>query len=161
LHRLGGDCFNMFQHSVIMVDDNQIIDSVDGKATLTPLPSDQQGWLWSTDQFKLTDTHRNKIVATAMDMVGTPYSHLDIFAIVARRLQLPDDGEIRNYLKATDHMSMAQLIDYCYRLANVQLFSDGRSLGFVTATHLGMLIQHPESVKYGRIRVARKPMPMP
>jgi hypothetical protein len=161
---LCGDGFHNFEHTEVKVDDTQTLGAYPGGADLVTLPpvADQSRWLWSAGVIPLTDAQRAAIVKTAMSLRGTPYSALDYFAIAAHRLHIPDpDNELERYIGETGHMICSQLVDYCYMTAGVHLFNDKRWPGYVTPADLANVIQHPESIVYGKARSVRRPMPQP
>ena len=46
-------------------------------------------------------------------------------------------------------MICSQLVDYCYLMAGVHLFNDGRWPGYVTPEDLANVIADPSGVTYG------------
>lgn len=113
-------------------------------AKLVPLQSWQlestpHQYLWSTGKFDLTTAERDAIVATALALLGTPYSALDYFALAAHRLHIPVPG-LRRYIADTHHLICSQYTDLCYQQAGVHLFQDGRWNGYVTPAALAELI---------------------
>lgn len=161
---LCGDGFHNFEHAEVKINNTQTMAAYPGGAAEQTIPAEQwqAGWLWSTGAIRLTDTQRNSIVATAIALKGTPYSALDYFAIAGHRLHVPDpDGELKDYIADSKHMICSQLVDYCYMMAGVHLFNDGRWPGYVTPADLANVIQHPEHVTYEKARNVRPPMPMP
>lgn len=159
---LCGDGFHNYEHAEVFVANpsgepelplGYTMGAYPHGACYSSVPAEeyQDGWLWSTGAIKLTDTQRNKIAQVADSLKGTPYSALDYFAIAAHRLGLPDpDGELKRYIGNTGHMICSQLVDYCYMVAGVHLFNDGRWPGYVTPADLANVIKHPESVTYGK-----------
>lgn len=160
---LCGDGFHNYEHAEVYVENpggevkpvvgGYTMGAYPGGAALEPLApvSYQQGWLWSTGIIQLTDTQRCTIANVAISLKGIPYSALDYFAIAGHRLHIPDpDGELQKYIASTKHMICSQLVDYCYMMAGVHLFSDGRWPGFVTPGDLANVLLHPESIKLGK-----------
>jgi hypothetical protein len=166
---LCGDGFRNFEHCEIYVglpDEKgplgYTLGAYPGGADLVAVPEDQGGWLWSTGQVNLTDPQRGKIVEAALALKGTPYSALDYFAIAAHRLRIPDpDDELQKYIGDTKSMICSQLCDWCYLQGGVHLFNDGRWPGYVTPEDIANVISHPESIQYGKAKLARPPMRMP
>jgi hypothetical protein len=87
------------------------------------------------DQDGLEDLYRTRVVEHAHGLVGTPYSWLDYAAIAALRLHLPS-AALRRYVASTGHCQCAQLVDLCFLLAGIHLFTDGREPGSVCPADL-------------------------
>jgi len=135
---LNGTGFDRYQHAIVYVGDGMMVQAEPGGAQLRPLKHYEYS-LWSTGLFKLDDMQVAKIVSSAKELVGTPYSFLDYAAIAAHRLHLPIPG-LRGYVSSSEHMICSQLVDYCYQAAGIQLFPDGRWNGYVTPADLAKLI---------------------
>jgi hypothetical protein len=95
--------------------------------------------LWSTGHIELTEPQRAAIVKKALACKGIPYSAIDYVALAMHRLHLPAPG-LREYIESSEHLICSQLVDMCYRLAGVHLFSDNRWPGYVTPADLANLI---------------------
>jgi hypothetical protein len=150
---LNGSGFKNFEHAEVLVTRNQTMGAYPGGAKLEDLaPLDyQQGWLWSSDAIgvHLTAKQRDAVVSTALALKGIGYSPTDYFALAAHRLDLPGASLLKNYVSSTNHMICSQLVDYCYLMAGVHLFNDGRWPGYVTPEDLANVIADPSGVTYG------------
>lgn len=146
---LDGSGFTHYDHAEIYIGhpDNDgpfgyTIGAYPGGAARLPLscsPAFLPDSLWSSGHISLTSAQRNDICNLAYDVLGTPYSFLDYFAIAAHRLHLPVPL-LRDYIKSTKHMICSQLVDYVYMEAGVHLFNDGRWQGYVTPADLALRI---------------------
>jgi cell wall-associated NlpC family hydrolase len=147
---LDGSGFGNYEHAEIKVNATQTMAAYPGGAALQTIPAEQWqgGWLWSTGIIALTAEQRAKIVSTAMSLEGTPYSAADYFALVAHRLHVPGSQFLKGYVASSKHMICSQLVDYCYMMAGVHLFNDGRWPGYVTPADLANVLLHPETVRY-------------
>ena len=150
---LNGDGFKNYEHAEVLVTRNQTMGAYPGGAKLEDLapPNYQQGWLWSSDTIgkNLSAKQRATICQVALSLQGTPYSSLDYFALVAHRLHIPGGPLLEDFIASQKHMICSQLVDYCYMLAGVHLFNDGRPTGYVTPEDLANVIADPSGVTYG------------
>lgn len=100
--------------------------------------------IWSTGKIPLTDDQRKIIVAAAFNCWGKPYNWLDILAIglAQRRFGriIGLKSWIANRLSDDGTLICSQLVDYCYQMAGVELFKDGRPCGMVSPGDLLELI---------------------
>lgn len=150
---LNGDGFKNYEHAEVLATKTQTMGAYPGGAHLSdvPLVSFQEGWLWSdkTIGAHLSQKQRDTICQVALSLAGTPYSAGDYFAIAAHRLHLPGGSLLEDYISSQKHMICSQLVDYCYMLAGVHLFNDGRPTGYVTPEDLANVIADPSGVTYG------------
>jgi hypothetical protein len=150
---LNGDGFKNYEHAEVLATTTQTMGAYPGGAALQNVPplDYQQGWLWSdkTIGVHLSQRQRDTIVQVALSLKGTPYSALDYFALVAHRLHVPGGPLLEDYISSSKHMICSQLVDYCYMLAGVHLFNDGRPTGYVTPEDLANVIADPSGVTYG------------
>lgn len=72
---------------------------------------------------------------TAKQLIGTPYSFLDYYALAAHHLHLPSKL-VDNYIKSSKHMICSQLVDHCLASADWHVFNDGRLPQDVTPSAL-------------------------
>ena len=128
---LNGDKFADYEHAVIYVGGDQIVEAEPGGAKLSPV-SRYENILWSTGWVDVTDAQRRDIAHTALGLVGTPYSFADYAAIAAHTLHVPGNSLLKRYVASSKHMICSQLVDYCYRVNDAELFHDGRWPGYVT-----------------------------
>lgn len=131
---LNGEGFADYEHAVIYVGGDQIIEAEPSGAKLSSIH--YHNILWSTGWVDLTDAQRRDIAHVALGLVGTPYSFADYAAIAAHTLHLPGNGLLKRYVASSNHLICSQLVDYCYRQAGVSLFKDGRWPGYVTPASL-------------------------
>lgn len=125
---LNGDGFADYEHAFVYVGAGLVVEAQPGGAILAPLSKyDASRIVWHS----APENERGLIHLAAVDMLGTPYSFLDYFAIGAVRLRLPSK-RLRAYVASTRHLICSQLADEAYRRAGVELFSDGRPTGQVT-----------------------------
>lgn len=87
---------------------------------------------------ELTTEQRDRIVAAAKDMLGTPYSFLDYLSIALHRFRIRPRF-VERYVQTTKHMICSQLVDEAYLRAGVHLFADGRLPQDVTPGDLARL----------------------
>ena len=78
---------------------------------------------------------RDKVVYEARNLLGTPYSALDYFALAALHLHLPSRW-IRNRVQSSGHAICSQLVDLGYLRSGIHLYSDGRYPGDVMPSDL-------------------------
>jgi uncharacterized protein YycO len=77
--------------------------------------------------------------ATAIKLVGTPYSYLDYIALAGRHFfQFKPESRtwFDDYITSTKHMICSQLVDYCLTQAGWHVFNDGRLSQDVTPSAL-------------------------
>jgi uncharacterized protein YycO len=137
---LNGDGGEDYEHAFVFVGGGQIVEAEPGGAALVPLHYSDV--LWSSGKIPLTDQQRQDIIKAAHGYVGTPYSAVDYFALVAHRLHLPLPF-LKAYVASSGHMICSQLCDAAYAAAGMKLFDDGRWPGFVTPGALADLLQKP------------------
>lgn len=129
---LNGDGFKNYEHAFVYLDDGTILEAMPGGAII----SDPAKYIdIRVSNVALTTDERYKIVLWARDLVGTPYSFLDYFAIAAKRFHLPIPGLTARVVKSK-HMICSQVVDYVYSMAGVHLFTDGRLPSLVTPAEL-------------------------
>ena len=138
---LNGDGFADYEHAVVYVGNDRIIEAEPGGAKLSHVTR-YKDILWSTGWVDLTDAQRRVIALTARALEGTPYSTVDYFAIAAKRLHIPGFGLLKRYVASSKHMICSQLVDYCYQAAGVELFPNHRWNGYVTPADLYGLRPH-------------------
>ena len=73
----------------------------------------------------LTPEERTRIVMAATNLLGTPYSFLDYFALALHRFRIRPKF-VERYVTNSGHMICSQLVDQVYLRAGVHLFADGR-----------------------------------
>lgn len=148
---LDGNGFSDYDHAEIFIGEadtdgpyGYTIGAYPGGAAKVALPVEPEklpNSIWSSEaNFDISDLQRNVIIAIAKDMIGTPYSALDYFALVTHRLHVPAIG-LKSYISSSKHMICSQLVDYVYKQAGVQLFGDDRWPGYVTPGDLADLIR--------------------
>lgn len=138
---LNGNGFSPYSHAFVLLDDGTIIEAEPGGARIRPV-TEYAPELVTWSNWDLTDAERAAIVTAARGMAGTPYSFLDYFAIAAHRFHLPVPW-LRQYIASTRHRICSQSVDYCYKVAGVNLFTDGRWEGWVTPADLSCVLKGP------------------
>jgi hypothetical protein len=97
--------------------------------------SDYPNAIWS--HMELTVIQRGRLVDAARKVEGTPYNFLDIAAqLLVRVFRWHAPKFVLNRLSRPDRLQCAQLVDWCYHLAGVELFPDGRPTGLVAPSDL-------------------------
>jgi hypothetical protein len=137
---LNGDGWRDYQHAFIVVGDTRVIEAQPGGARYNSLSAYPDA---AYSSWPLTAEQRARIVWTAVDMKGTPYSALDYFALALRRFHIPAPW-LRRYIESSKHDICSQLVDACYQAAGVQLFTDGRWNGYVTPLALDQVLEGPK-----------------
>lgn len=132
---LNGDGFDNYEHAFVLVEDKQIVEARPNGAVHVPMC---HNWA-ATEWLVCPDQYRAGVVKAALELVGTPYSFMDYFAIAALRLHLPGP---RKYVTTSKHMICSQLADEAARRGGWQLFSDGRLPQDVTPGDLDQLAKH-------------------
>ncbi|WP_035796407.1 C40 family peptidase [Kitasatospora mediocidica] len=133
-----GDGVTPYEHAFIVLDDNTLLEAEPGGARIAGL-DEYAGRHVEYVSPELSTEQRYAICAAARNLINTPYSAADYFAIAAHRFHIPAPG-LRRYISDRGHMICSQLVDQCYQDAGVQLFNDGRWPGFVTPADLALLL---------------------
>jgi hypothetical protein len=146
---LNGDGFNSYEHAEIYIGQvgpdapyGMTLAAYPNGARTVPLPAPPEQLttaLWSTGHFDISVEARNLIVKNAIDLIGTPYSPADYFALAAHRLHLPIPF-LKKYISDSGHMICSQLVDFVYMKSGIHLFSDDRWPGYVTPGDLAKLL---------------------
>lgn len=138
--RLNGDAFDQYDHAVLRLPGDKILEAEPGGARI--MPADEYGdtVLWS--YWDLTNDRREALFTAALKYVNTPYSAADYFALAAKRLHIPAPG-LRRYVASSGHMICSQLVDQIYADAGLQMFDDGRWPGYVTPASLHLVLGGP------------------
>lgn len=135
---LNGDGFADYEHAFVYVGSGLIVESQADGARMTDLTNynpSSIAW-YEAPRFK-----GEQIANEAVNLIGTPYSWMDYFALAAVRFNLPMSSKIlRKYVADSGHMICSQLVDEAYLRAGVHLFNDGRLPGDVTPADLYQLI---------------------
>lgn len=138
---LNGDGFGDYQHAVLVLDNDELIEAEPGGARIRPVSEyDGTNVVWS--DWPLTDDERAAIVAGGRSLEGVPYSFLDYFALAAHRLHIPVPG-LRKYIASTRHEICSQLVDVGYQLGGQTMFADHRWPGYVTPMALLRALHGP------------------
>lgn len=135
---LNGSGFGVYEHAFIVLDDSTLLEAEPGGARIAGL-DEYAGRTVEYVSPELTAEQRYAICAAARDLVNTPYSAADYFAIATHRFHIPVPG-LRRYIADSGHMICSQLVDQCYQDAGVRLFDDGRWPGWVTPADLAALL---------------------
>jgi hypothetical protein len=122
---LDGTGYSDFEHAFVLADPDlaprgMIIEAEPGGARYVQLHYDNVHWCRGL-AYGLTNAQRELIAEAAIDYIGTPYSALDYFSLVAKRLHLPD-AALHRYVESTKHMICSQLAARAYYDAGSPLF---------------------------------------
>lgn len=132
---LVGDGYAHYEHAFVRISETEVVEAEPGGARLGWLskytPSEVV-WLRCPEQFRL------KVVTTAINMIGVPYSFLDYLAIALHRVRIPAP-HLRQSIEDSGHMICSQLCDRAAELGGWHLFDDGRWHGYVTPGDLYQL----------------------
>jgi uncharacterized protein YycO len=139
---LVGDGFATYQHAVVYVGEDRIVEAEPGGAVVAALDRyDGVPIRWSSGLVALTDEQRTLVVEAALGFRGVGYSFADYLAIFSHRFRLPGSSALKQYVATTRHMICSQLVDAAYEAAGVHLFDDGRWHGYVTPGQLARLLE--------------------
>lgn len=132
---LDGDGFSAWEHAFISIGGGLIVEAEPGGARVA-LATEYQTIHWCYGLYTLLDSSLK--VAAAVDAaksyVGVPYSAMDYFALVARRLHLPGAVLLKDYVASTGHMICSQLDARCYWDAKAPICPDWT--GYMTPADL-------------------------
>lgn len=119
-----------------------IVEAEPGGARLVPWHYEDRPHQWSSGIIGLTSSQRAVISSIAAQLVDshTGYGWLDYLALVMHALHLPAPG-LRDFIRSGRTLICSQLVDYCYKRAGKELFTDGRWDGYVKPSDLGYLLR--------------------
>jgi hypothetical protein len=138
---LNGDGFSEFEHAVLHVGSDELIEAEPGGARIRPVSEyDGTNIVWS--DWSLTGAARMSITTHGRTLAGVPYSALDYFALAAHRLHIPAPG-LRDRVANSHHLICSQLVDEAYFAAGLTIFDDGRWSGYVTPGSLVRALHGP------------------
>lgn len=138
---LNGNGWGDYQHAVLVLDNNELIEAEPGGARIRPVSEyDGTNVIWS--DWPLTDAERAAIVAAGRSLEGVPYSFLDYLALAAHRLHIWLPG-LRKFIAAGGHDICSQLVALGYQLGGKAMFADGRWPGYVTPMALFPALHGP------------------
>lgn len=132
-------------HAFVYIGAGRIVEAQPGGAAIG-LATEYDGIVWSTDTFLpiLSTAQRQRIVAAALKDVGVGYSWLDIVAIAFAQRRWGHLVTGREWwakrISNMHRLICSQLVDECYLMAGVHLFTDGRYPGQVSPGDLDRLI---------------------
>lgn len=129
---LNGNGFENFEHAFVYLGSNLIIEAEPGGAKITSLHYDYTQIHWCAGISKLwDDAQRSHVLSAARRYQDTPYSVVDYFALVAKRLHLFLPG-LKKYVASSKHMICSQLADQIALDCGVQIFDYNYWTGYVT-----------------------------
>lgn len=146
LQGLNGDGFSRWEHAVVLLPGNQILEAEPGGAVIRPLHYDDVYWCWNIYGLlpqvqairnvpgaseALSASFYLQLWTVARQLEGTPYSFLDYASLIAHRLHVPAPG-LRDYIKDTGHQICSQLADDFYLRLGGHVFTNQRWAGDVT-----------------------------
>lgn len=134
---LNGSGWKNFEHAFIVMPSGNLTEAEPGGARMAALSEYPDAAYSSWD---LTDVQRAAIVWHAHDLLGTPYSAADYFALALRRFHIPAPW-LRRYIESSGHMICSQLVDACYAAAGLRMFSDGRWSGDICPADLDQVLE--------------------
>jgi hypothetical protein len=149
-----GDGFADYEHAFVVAgihvrgedrdvaDGMKIVEAMPGGALLSPL-SRYDGL--DPVYLRCPDDLRSAVAGAALDLVGTPYSVADYFALAAHRFHIPAPG-LKHFVETSNHMICSQLADRAADVSGWHLFVDGRWPGYVTPGDLYGLYRFMEPV---------------
>lgn len=137
---LNGSGWKNYEHAFIVVGNDSLAEAEPGGARMAPLSEYSDATYSSWD---LTDAQRAAIVWHAHDLLGTPYSGADYFALALRRFHIPAPW-LRRYIESSKHVICSQLVDMCYQAASLKMFTDGRWSGDITPADLDQVLEGPK-----------------
>lgn len=126
-----------YNHAFICLADGSVVEAQPGGAIHDPL-----GYTLGNAEFShivLSPTQRAAICEAALLCVGVPYNWLDIVSIGLLQYGIKPKF-IRTRVEHSRNLICSQLVDFCYLLAGVHLFNDGRLPMDVTPEDLATLI---------------------
>jgi hypothetical protein len=131
---LNGSGFRDFEHAFIVgpyVDGElTVIEAEPGGARQAKLSEyDPAKTVYSS--WLLTTAERQAIVSMALFKLGTGYSWLDYASLALHRFYIRP-GFVKRRVENLGHMICSQLVDFCYDMAGLRMFRDGRWPGDVT-----------------------------
>jgi hypothetical protein len=125
---LNGDGFEDFEHAFVVTDEwsgngkQMIVQAEPGGAQFVELPVYSPPVHWCLGiSHKLTPAQRTAVSQAAIDFIGTGYSFLDYFSLVALRLNIPAPG-LEDFVKSTKHVICSQLAAASYDKAGVPIW---------------------------------------
>lgn len=134
LIRLGqwanGDGFSDFEHALVALPGNMIIEAEPGGARIVPLRYTTVHWCEGIYGL-LAGVDPAVIDVKARQLKGVPYSWLDYGALTAHRLHVPAPG-LREFVASSGHLICSQLADELYLRLGAHIFQDGRWPGYCT-----------------------------
>lgn len=117
-------------HAALALDPYNIIEAQPKGAVLASSRKYKNA-IWSNRP--LTDDQRHAIIAAGWVCEGTPYNFLDIVAqAIVRIFKVRAPKWVLNRVSNPKTLQCAQLVDYCYSKAGVNLFKDNRPDGLVS-----------------------------
>jgi hypothetical protein len=141
---LNGDGFGAHVHAFIYLGAGMIAEAAPGGARMRLLADcGYTDIVCSAPTLNPSPQVRARVCEAAKDLLGTPYSAADYFALAAHRLHIPAP-HLRAYIASSGHMICSQYADTCALRAGWHLFSDGRWPGDVTPGDLFHLFRPGE-----------------
>lgn len=134
-------------HAGIYTGDGTIVEAV-GEVRYGNV-SEYPDAIWSTGRLPAvlvpTLEQRRKIINTAHNLIGTPYSWLDIIAIGLAQKRtghlVTDRTWWARRISGDGHLICSQAVDQVYLAAGIHLFTDGRLEGLVSPGDLYDLLE--------------------
>ena len=130
-----------YDHAEVYLGDGLTASAYPSRNGLRPVSNlNQSGFLWSTGYVPLSSAQREVIVEWCYQHAHVQYSALDYLALAAHTFHL-NTAALQNYLQSSSTYICSQYVDAAYQAARVQLFTDGRWVGFVKPLDLAIMLQ--------------------
>lgn len=115
-----------YSHAYLVLDSGELVEAMPGGARLAST-SDRVGPGFVYHRLPLRSAELEAVIRIGRDLVGTPYSFLDYYALGAQQWRLLPGGRwARRRVTDSGHMICSQLVGYTLRGAGFNLFNDGR-----------------------------------
>lgn len=126
-------------HAAVYVGHGFIVEA-QPKGAQVSLASNYPHAIWSEPPISVHT--QLSIIEAALNLVGTPYNFMDIFAqLLVRTFHWKAPHWALKRISSAKRLQCAQLVDVAYATAGVVLFADGRPAGLVAPSDLLALIE--------------------
>lgn len=129
-------------HAYLYVDEHHVIEATWNGAVINSSPKFEKeapGELHPVSNLALSPAQRERVVAAARELAGTPYGFRDIAALALVHWGVPWRWAAR-VVGDDKGLICSQLVDRCYANAGIHLYDDGRADGSVTPGDLLLLM---------------------
>lgn len=125
-----------YTHMVVAISETHCVSAEPGGARVRPISFYPDGVVWS--RFPMWPWQRRRSVRYALSRVGTPYAHMDYWAVglaLVTRSRTPE--WLQAYIADTDRLICSQLCDLALQAAGIHVFFDERPAGAVIPASFG------------------------